>query len=284
MIKCKFRGCDNEFLEKPGKQYCSRYCKGRERYFRNKAENKSKNWIKYNKHENSNNSDPSLSLESDFIDINISYRNITHYRKLGYNPILNQVLKIKVVDLPSVSHVKILVICTMCSSKNKIMYCKYLNNIKRHGFYGCRKCSREKFRMTYLDSGRGSWIDKDNDKLIKALTLRNNQSIEYSESKYSDFHISEEYILYRNECRRITNRSLKKLIDDWDGLDYYDDVSIKENWKLPHNHKDYPTIDHKISIYYGFVNKIPPSEIGNITNLCITKRSINSSKRDKITN
>ena len=45
--------------------------------------------------------------------------------------------------------------------------------------------------------------------------------------------------------------------------------------------KQYPTIDHKTSILYGFLNKILPSEIGNIDNLCITKRSINSSKYGK---
>ena len=39
-----------------------------------------------------------------------------------------------------------------------------------------------------------------------------------------------------------------------------------------------PSIDHKISIYYGFVNKIDPSIIGDIKNLCITKRSINKKK------
>jgi hypothetical protein len=209
-------------------------------------------------------------------------------------------------------------------------------NKKRHGFYGCKGCSRQKAALTSIEIyGVDNYsktdeyrkrVEKTNlkkfgyktnlinpdyiksikdilkekygtDKFFEIKSSKNklkfkskdlndilNQSIEYSESKYSDLHINEEYILYRNECRRITNRSLKKLIDDWNGLDYYDGEGIKENWKLPHNHKDYPTIDHKISIYYGFVNKIPPFEIGNITNLCITKRSINSSKRDKITN
>jgi hypothetical protein len=42
----------------------------------------------------------------------------------------------------------------------------------------------------------------------------------------------------------------------------------------------YPTIDHKTSIYFGFINKIDPILIGSIDNLCITKRSFNSKKRD----
>lgn len=45
--------------------------------------------------------------------------------------------------------------------------------------------------------------------------------------------------------------------------------------------KRYPTMDHKISIYYGFENKIDHYIIANIDNIVITKRSINSSKSTK---
>ena len=50
--------------------------------------------------------------------------------------------------------------------------------------------------------------------------------------------------------------------------------------KLNSNDKNYPTIDHKISIFCGFKNGIS-CIIGNINNLCITKRGINSSKNKK---
>lgn len=52
--------------------------------------------------------------------------------------------------------------------------------------------------------------------------------------------------------------------------------------KLEHTAPNYPTIDHKKSVHYGFINNISPEEISNISNLCITKRSINSTKRDMI--
>jgi hypothetical protein len=273
-------------------------------------------------------------IKNEFIEIDISYRNITHYRKLGYNPILNERLKIKTIDLPTSSHVKIVAVCEICSSLNEIMYHKYIVNKKRHGFYGCRSCSRQKAALTSIEIyGVDNYsktdecrirVEKTNmDKygyktnllspiyisgikdilkekygteyfykirngkgLKKSLGLKNlkdilNQSIDISENRYSYFTISEEYILYRNECRRITKKSLKSLFEKWNGLDFYDNTNIFYNFELPHNHKDYPTIDHKISIYYGFNNKISPTDIGSIDNLCITKRSINSSKRDR---
>lgn len=71
-------------------------------------------------------------LKYEKINISISYRNITHYRKLGYNPILNEDLEIKTTDLPSSSHVKVDVICTLCNKDNNISYHKYIENITRH--------------------------------------------------------------------------------------------------------------------------------------------------------
>ncbi|MFW5848005.1 MAG: DUF7487 domain-containing protein [bacterium] len=90
------------------------------------------------------------------------------------------------------------------------------------------------------------------------------------------------YLLYRKNVLKITYKYKRELFDNWNGYDYYDSEYIKENLFLHSNNKDYPSIDHKISIYYGFVNNISYEEIGNIDNLCITKRKINSSKGRKI--
>lgn len=64
------------------------------------------------------------------------------------------------------------------------------------------------------------------------------------------------------------------LFENWNGYDYYDNEYIKENIKLNQHNSIFPTI----SVYYGFKNNIPASEIADIKNLCITKRSINSRK------
>ncbi len=268
-------------------------------------------------------------INNEYLEIDISYRNITHYRKLGYSPILNEKLKIKTLDLPTSSHVRIDVICEICKKLNNLQFHKYIVNKKRHGFYGCKSCSRQKAALTSLklygvdnysktenflkrveETNLSKYGYKTNllnpeyqsriknilknkygtekfyeinrsqrkyKKKFTTLDLENilSQSFYLSESKYSDSNISNEYLLYRNECRRITNSYLKKLFDTWNGLDFYDNENISENFNLSHNDKRYPTIDHKISIYYGFNNAISPSEIGHISNLVITKRSIN---------
>jgi len=269
------------------------------------------------------------------IKINISYRNITHYLKLGYNAMLNSDLEIDTIHLPSVSHVKIDVICEICNIENKIMYCKYLNNKERCGFYGCKKCSRQKAALTsiskygvdnysktdefkkrveetnlskygyktnlispeYKESfkkilkdkyGTENWFEIRNGMNANKYKFVFNESIYklitddvfYSESVYDNNILNTKYLLYRNECRRLSNKNLNVLFNEWDGKDYYDKEDISSYFNLDHNDLNYPTIDHKISIYYGFKNNIDKSIISSLENLCITKRSINSKKRD----
>jgi len=218
-------------------------------------------------------------IKNDIISISISYRNITHYLKLGYNAILSKDLEIKTTDLPTVSHVKVDVICSLCRCDGKIMYCKYIDNVKRHGFYGCRKCSREKFKMTYIERGGGSYIDMSNINLIRAINSKNISVIKKSEDEYKEIYDTD-YKVYRNEVRRLTKKSIKIFMNSWDGRDFYDNEMIIDNFKLSHVDNRYPSIDHKISIYHGYKNNIHPSKISDVSNLCITKRIINSTKRD----
>ncbi len=92
-------------------------------------------------------------------------------------------------------------------------------------------------------------------------------------SKKSDWE------LYKTTVRNQTKQSLKKL--DWDGTDFYDGTYIKDNFSLSHIDNDYPTIDHKISIYDGFLNNISTHVISSVDNLCWTKRIINITKNKK---
>lgn len=90
-----------------------------------------------------------------------------------------------------------------------------------------------------------------------------------------------EYESYRDRVRYLTDKIRSDFFENWNGYDFYDGEYIKDNFKYSPSHKMYPTIDHKISIHFGFINKIDPEIISDISNICITKRSINSSKCSK---
>lgn len=90
-----------------------------------------------------------------------------------------------------------------------------------------------------------------------------------------------EFQKYRSEVTKYTNRNKKILFKNWDGYDFYDNEYIKDNFNLSSKNGKHPTIDHKISVFYGFENNISPEEISKLDNLCITKKSINSKKFNK---
>ncbi len=101
-------------------------------------------------------------------------------------------------------------------------------------------------------------------------------------SSYISYDELEGYKKYKNKVDRLTNKNKKKLLENWDGFDYYDKQNIKDNFILNYNHINYPTIDHKYSILYGFKNKFSAEFIGSVENLCFTKRIINSKKGSHI--
>ena len=118
-----------------------------------------------------------------------------------------------------------------------------------------------------------SQIKQVYDKIIKTKIILN-QII--PEDLLSDWEI------YKRKVRKITNSHKKILFENWNGLDYYDEENIKSYFSYSHTHRFYPTIDHKISVFYGFKNKIEPEIVGNIDNLCITKRYLNCIKNKMI--
>ena len=91
-------------------------------------------------------------------------------------------------------------------------------------------------------------------------------------------HLKSAWSKFRMDCERFTNKAEKIIFDLWDGYDYYDGEYILEYRKLHHTDPKYPTMDHKISLFDGFKQGISAEIIGNIDNLCITKRGINASK------
>jgi hypothetical protein len=110
---------------------------------------------------------------------------------------------------------------------------------------------------------------------IKAKKTRIERGYEISED------LLEPFDKYKKKCRYLTNKIKKILFENWDGLDYYDGEYIKGYLNLKNTDRLYPTIDHKISIFHGFTNDISELEICSLENLCITKRTINCSKRAK---
>jgi len=88
-------------------------------------------------------------------------------------------------------------------------------------------------------------------------------------------------IEYRAKVISLTLKNKPMLLENWDGYDYYDNEHIVNNFNLSSSDRNYPTIDHKISIFYCFMNSISVEDAAHIDNLCMTKKCVNSRKNRK---
>jgi len=170
------------------------------------------------------------------------------------------------------------VICVL--QNNEINKKTKQTNLKKYGFENCHQSEiiKEKTKKTNLKKyGVNHSLQCEEIKnKIKITRINNNNQI--PDDKLSDF------MKYKNNVLRETYKNKKMLFEKWDGFDYYDNEYIKDNLNLNKYHRNYPTIDHKDSIFYGFINNISPIEISNLSNLCFTKRFTNGSKNRKTEN
>tara|TARA_Y100000310_G_C20704329_1_gene833639 strand:- start:9802 stop:10701 length:900 start_codon:yes stop_codon:yes gene_type:complete len=119
---------------------------------------------------------------------------------------------------------------------------------------------KEKIRAT--NESTGKWLSQD----------------EYSE-----------YKKYSYKVRNISRLLYDELYKTWNGYDYYTGELLVDNIEYLKSHPKkhvssnllQPTVDHKISIVYGFRNGISAEDIAQIGNMCICGRGINITKNFK---
>lgn len=238
------------------------------------------------------------------VKLKLNAKTIKHYWLIGYSGTTNDIIDINVSDLTKGSHVKITAICDRCKSEVVIPYKSYLKNIKKYNFYSCIKCCDEKKVISNIKKFGTERATQNKDILKK---IENTNIKKYGSRYYiltDDFLNNEDIIrkrkntrlkmgydipdeklndweIYKKIVRNETTKHKKDLMLLWEGYDYYDNEYIKDNLtSFKPRTSNYPTIDHKISIKYGFDNNIDPIVISEFNNLCITKGKHNCSKRN----
>lgn len=102
------------------------------------------------------------------VEIFVSNKIISHYRKLGYDIISNSINKINVEDLPKNSSVRVDVKCDICGFEKNIIYQKYNKNISKYDIYTCSvPCSQFKIKRTNLEKyGDENYVNTEIQKKI----------------------------------------------------------------------------------------------------------------------
>lgn len=146
------------------------------------------------------------------------------------------------------------------------------NNIERYGveYYSSTSEYREKYKNTNLEK---YGVEYPLQCSIFKNKMRNTNEINGVWIKLDDMN---DFKIYKKLVIKLTRSNVKNM--PWDGTDFYDNEYIKDNFSLYYLNNNYPTIDHKISIFNGFNQNKSVEEISDISNLCWTKRIINITK------
>lgn len=166
-------------------------------------------------------------IKEEKVLVSISSVNLKYYRSRNYTCNIGDKIEVNIVDLPKKSHSKVTAICEICGSERLIAYGKYILNKDRHGYYGCRKCSRLKAKKTNVDKYGVEYyhstdeckkrIQKTNmEKYGVKTNLLDPENIkkikETNKRKYGS-----EYVLSSDEIR---TKCKKTLLDKY-GVDHY---------------------------------------------------------------
>jgi len=160
----------------------------------------------------------------------ISNNQIKYFKEKGYDiKGGNEIVSIKVLDLPKGSGSRIKAKCDICDKETEIDFSRYIINTKNLStYYACsRKCSEQKNKDTILikygvDNISNSQVIKDK----KVETCLKNFGVEYPQQfknifdkgkitkleKYGDENYS--------NCEKMTTTKRKKLIKKYNAIDY----------------------------------------------------------------
>jgi len=175
-------------------------------------------------------------------------------------------ITVKVIDLSLGSPAKVLCKCDVCGKERWLKYFQY------HPL--CNSCANktETHRKQSSNFFKGKPKTKEHlNKVRQSLIKLGYWKTEKERTKFKNYYLK---VIYE------TKKNIKELFNNWNGTDYYTGEKLLTDISKS-NDRMYRTIDHKISIKYGFENDIDPKEIGQLKNLCICSRSTNSKKRTK---
>ncbi len=228
-------------------------------------------------------------------------------RKKYPNNKLGELIEIQTSELSYGSVIRVNVKCEYCGKEKKLQYSKWIKNTKNKTVkYSCsNKCSVAKYIDTCMEKygvENTYQLEENKNKMKNTCIERygvenpmqdlkiNNRALKTRIDNGYSCDIKDEFFKYRNKCRSLTYKVKNILLENWDGFDFYDNEYIKNNFNLNPMDRNYPTIEHKIPLLHGYLNKISETIVCDIENLCFTKRWINSTlgskldKRDKFKN
>lgn len=153
-------------------------------------------------------------------------------------------------------------------------YRKYIvSMLKREGIYEGVGGKSAQYKQVKIKSTMLSKYGVENAGMMPGNGWRNDVTM-------NEIIFIKEYKLYSDKVDIVTKKNIKQLIDM--GFCYYTGIKFADIEGEPVNPNDplKRSVDHKISKWVGFLNNIPPENIGDIGNLVYCLKYCNTMKNN----
>lgn len=87
----------------------------------------------------------------EYIVIEIGYRNINYFKKLGYDAVFGVNISVLSTHLSKTSNTVIHAKCDICGEVIELKKTNYTKSLKSHNYYCCQKCASYKVKKTFLE-------------------------------------------------------------------------------------------------------------------------------------
>jgi len=149
--------------------------------------------------------------------IKLSKKNINHFKSLGYDGELRDIIEVNTKDINIGSHLSIRVKCDICGNEKVILFQKYIKNINNGNFYACSsKCAQDKVKKTSLNKfGVEYYVQTDEYKQRVIITSNDNYGCEHF-----------------TQSNKVKNEAKKTFIENYGVDSPFKSEMIKEKIKL----------------------------------------------------
>lgn len=149
-----------------------------------------------------------------------------------------------------------------------------------------RKSIQNKYGVDNIFSLK-EYQDKAKEAIVNRFGVDNISKSEYKRNLLADKKLRTlledvGYEAYKNRIRQITRKHISNVLESWEAYNpicyYTGERLLNTDGSHLADKLMYPTIDHKVSVLFGYLNDIPAEIIGSLKNLCVCSRKINSTK------
>ena len=160
--------------------------------------------------------------------IDITRRNITHYKNKGYDCRIKTNILVKIEDLVLTTHYKVTAICD-CGNEKIISFSKYIINKNRCGYYGCKKCSTKKREILSMErygvsnpAKLDSVKQKIGDTMERLYGKRNISQVEEFKEKCCQTNMEKRGVRYVLSCPIVRDKGKRTFEDKYgEGITSY---------------------------------------------------------------